>query len=64
VRVARFVAIGCCTGNLSPGRDISTTGNAARRPGAQVRKDMEIAALLMFAAAVMGVIQQFDRQVW
>jgi hypothetical protein len=29
-----------------------------------VRKAMEIAAFLMFAAAVMGVIQQFDRQVW
>jgi len=64
VRVARFVAINSTRGNLSPGSDISTNVDAVHHPGAQERNDMEIAAILMFAAAVMGVIQQFDRQVW
>jgi hypothetical protein len=34
-------------------------------PGADVRrKVMEIAAVLMFAAAVMGFVQQFDDPSW
>ena len=28
------------------------------------RRFMEIAAFLMCAAVVMGILQQFDRQVW
>lgn len=36
-----------------------------RRPGADARRRaMEIAAVLMFAAAVMGFLQQFDDPVW
>lgn len=34
-------------------------------PGADARRRaMEIAAVLMFAAAVMGFVQQFDNQSW
>jgi type IV secretory pathway TrbD component len=39
-------------------RSISLKG-ADRR-----RRFMEIAAFLMCAAVVMGILQQFDRQVW
>lgn len=36
-----------------------------RHTGASTwRKAMEIAAFLMIAAAVMGVVQQFDRASW
>jgi hypothetical protein len=34
-------------------------------PGADARRRaMEIAAVLMFAAAVMGIVQQFDNPKW
>jgi hypothetical protein len=36
-----------------------------RRPGAQPRRRlMEIAAVVMFVAVVMGVLQQFDPPRW
>jgi hypothetical protein len=36
-----------------------------RHAGARTRRRiMEIAAFLMCAAVVMGILQQFDRQVW
>lgn len=34
------------------------------RPRPQERKAMEIAAILMLAAVVLGVAQQFDPPVW
>jgi len=64
VHAARFVAIRPGAGNLRAGADISITDNAVRHPGAETRTAMEIAAILMFAAAILGLLQQFDRQVW
>jgi hypothetical protein len=69
VHNAHFVAICPHAGNLKPRCSISTheshratldlTNGADRR-----RRFMEIAAFLMCAAVVMGILQQFDRQVW